>query len=465
MSVASSDQPYRSRSLHLCWWIHPAVTVLLVASPALALAHFYSSADYRIWKTYKYLDAEMVLRMTFLLLTFITGILVTSIRVKLSPVPNSQQGSFGILRIYHHQAQQLDLIAHRFFLIVLIAYALWTLSAITNGLGLEQVLATAKLQPEAVSNLKRLSTPIAGVTTFTQFAPICVSIRALLLRFGYNNRKREIAVVILLSSLRAFLYGERLALIEVIVPIIVVLAVVESPERARSNQAFVRFAPVIALPSLWVLFAIFEYSRSWPYYRATGDLSYPDFVTQRLAGYYVTALNNSAIYSIATQFSPNTPYFSFPALWDAPVLSQLLGTPRTDGIPLNQWWSDSLKYFGNPEFNNKGTFLVVNADLGFILAFFYWLLMGLAIGFCFRRMHKGSVVALVAYSSSFVGLMEITRIIYWVEGRFVATAVGLLVLALSSNSYDSYRALASKSHARDYGTVLAGPKSNQGASR
>jgi oligosaccharide repeat unit polymerase len=426
-----SDDPF-SVTVELPWWCHPLVPPVLIFPLALYVAAADGPDEYALWGTIKYLDSHLVLQACLVFLGFLLGIAFGSSRIENSG-PLAQFTCLPIV-MSRRRVAACDRFANILFMVALIAYAVWVMSALLHGASIAQVRASLGGQEGALSHLKRLATPIAGVTTFTQVAPVCLAIRVFLRRIGFDQRPHHIFVLLLLSVARSFLYGERLALIEMVVPLGLVTTMIPRGNVVTPRRRWVtRSVPFLAVPALWLMFAVFEYWRSWTHYKGVFVLSYSDFVTQRLLGYYVTAINNSALYSAlyrsAAGASAHPPYFTFPALWDAPVLSTIMGTPSINGMNMSSWWMNLLSFAANPEFNNKGTFLVVAADLGTAGAFIYWMIFGGAIGLLYASIRRGSLVGLLAYACAFVGLLEVSRIIYWGQGRFTPSAIALVIFA------------------------------------
>jgi len=70
-----------------------------------------------------------------------------------------------------------------------------------------------------------------------------------------------------------------------------------------------RAAPALGYSALLVVFGISEYFRSWVNFYADRDMSFWGFVSNRLLGYYVTALNNGAL--LAQRIDPTgAPFFT-----------------------------------------------------------------------------------------------------------------------------------------------------------
>ncbi|MHA7272355.1 hypothetical protein ACX80Z_02865 [Arthrobacter sp. TMT4-20] len=214
---------------------------------------------------------------------------------------------------------------------------------------------------------------------------------------------------------RAVFYAERLALIEVAIPL-ALLAVL-----LRSNTPKMRLmansVPIIAPVVVWIVFAASEYSRSWIYYSQISTLPFHEWVTYRLLGYYVTGYNNSAIFNTVADGSEMTPYYSVQFFWNAPGIAQVIEHPGISGIPIGRWWFENLSFYGEADFTNYGSFLMTNAELGTVGMVAFWLVLGAIFGYLHRAAVRSSFPASVAYAVLFLGLLELPRLIYWTEGR------------------------------------------------
>lgn len=430
------------------WWFHPLVPALLIFPPVLWIAFLTSPEDYRLlWRTEKYVDLAALAAAGALFSTFVVGVtlgatkLVAKGRTKRTPPPAR------LVKVNGRDLRFLDHIAGMLFTIVMLAYVVWVIASVLRGATPGHVLAAITLQPGAISEFKTYARPIGGVTTLTQFAPVVMAIWTLLWRIGYNRRIWGIAILLLVTMARTLLYAERLAFLEIIIPAVLIVMVVRGGTLiSRAARVVTQLAPVIAIPLLWLFFAIFEYTRSWTYYRLVMNVSYPEFVTQRLLGYYTTSINNSVLYRDRLEWVHHDPYASFPAAWEFPLLKSLFPKPQIGGIDSGYWWSETLHSLANPEFNNVGSFLVPLAEIGPIGAFICWLILGVYIGVLYRTLRSGSVIGLITYSCSFIGLLELPRFTYWVQGRYfpVLLSIPIILVLIQLRSWSHRKGTRSR---------------------
>ena len=140
---------------------------------------------------------------------------------------------------------------------------------------------------------------------------------------GQRKTWLRLALILFLAFVRSFVATERLAILELIVPLIVVAAFTYVGDPRPRIRGFVKLAPVILIPAVVAVFAVFEYSRSWVFYKQQSSGSFVDFALERFAGYYATAYNNGQLALDHLPLDGHVPYVSIQALWDAPGISQL----------------------------------------------------------------------------------------------------------------------------------------------
>jgi hypothetical protein len=75
-------------------------------------------------------------------------------------------------------------------------------------------------------------------------------------------------------------------------------------------------------------------------------------------------------------------------------------------------------------------------DFGFAGALLYWLLAGVACGVLYRLFQQKRTAGLLFYPVLFVGAIELTRIIYWAEGRVFVPLCVLAVVVFACRAYE-----------------------------
>jgi len=399
------------------WWIHPAWALLLLTGSMALLAILLPESVYETWKVHKYINPDFALILLIGVLAIFSGVMIAS--------GAASRGGSIVIEINRRQVIFLNRAFWLMFTLALLSYAIWIGSAAGQGVSINNLVSVLDRDPGAISSLKGNSRPIGGLTTMTQFAPVAVILGHLLRKMG-RRVGWAVLVLVILAGVRTVFYAERLALIEVLIPLVLVAALTVEP--ATRWRAVSRIAPLIVAPLVWCVFAASEYTRSWIFYQQTTNLPFVEWVSARLAGYYVTSFNNSALLALSHTGSGATPYFTFPAVWNAPGVP---AHPGIFGLAPDDWWTSVLLREGNPEFTNTGSVLVTYAELGIIGMIVFWLIIGIILGGLFVSMSKGNLVGLVATCSLFVGILELPRFIYWTQGRATPIVLALLCLAVA----------------------------------
>lgn len=414
------------------WWLRPWWAAMFTGLTAPVTAYLVSDAAYYArWKEEKFFSGLDLIFSLILLLSVAGGSWLAAGKratdSQASP-KTSLNGSATLL---------LKEWAPRLGVLSLVFYVSWAVIGFARGLRPGTVATLfSGAQPQAYATVKEFLAPVAGVTTVSQVGILSISTTVLLWRLGVRYRGDRLLVSLLLmcALIRTTVYAERLALIEVLVPPIVLLVGVGpamSPSRLR------RFAlvPLIAPLVLALVFGAFEYNRSWEnYYKSKVGGSYVVFVANRLLGYYGTSSNNSALLLRWEESNgrPALPYFSFEAVWQAPVAAPLHVYERLSGRDVPQEFEFILKTKANQEFNNEGGLLPAVFDMGLPLAMVYWFSIGLLLGRSYRSFRSGKVQGYIVFPVMFVGLLELGRFNYFVLGRSSPALLAAIMLAIAA---------------------------------
>jgi hypothetical protein len=312
------------------------------------------------------------------------------------------------------------------FWLTIVGYTAFAVAGIARGATPALLLQTLLTQDTFGGEVEELFAPVTGITTLTQVGVAYVVLAGLLWISGRRQVVwRRMALVVGLAVVRGFFLTERLAIIEIAVPLLLLLAV----QRQRLGDVRAALAPVAALPLLVVVFGLFEYSRSWTFFRDRTTATYPEFVLDRLAGYYATAYNNGAAQIQDGGFSGRLPYFVLEAFWTAPGVGSLGLYDRLAGGSAVDAYAEVLEQRANPEFNNPCGLCSPLVDLGTSGGLLWLLVAGVLVGLCWSGFRTGAPWALVSYPVVFLGLLELPRYLYWTQGRLVPAAVALAIVA------------------------------------
>ncbi len=405
------------------WWLSPPGAVVLIVPITLWLAFSFDDARFRsAYGTPKSLtDATATLFAVGALMFAITALipLVGRRRDTSGTWPDLSARELGVL-------QRSSTVLFR---VTMVGYLAFGVVGVARGARLSDFVAAATSQDNFGSPLRDLFAPVAGITTLTQVGIAYAVVSCLVLSSVPDGRLvRRLVLVFALALLRTFFLAERLAVLEVAIPAVTVLALWTASRRTGVGRRVVRLAPVLLVPSVIALFSVFEYSRSWVFYSQTSRGSFADFAVERLAGYYATAYNNGQLALTYNNGDARLPYGSAEAFWTAPVVSQLHLYERLTGSVQPDDYDTILRQYGNPEFNSTGGLAIPFVDYGVVGGLVFFLVAGLAIGFTYRRCCEGRAWAYLLYPVAVVGLFELPRYLYWGQGRVAPAVVCLLLV-------------------------------------
>jgi oligosaccharide repeat unit polymerase len=431
MNVLTSVRPERVHTADLggkpggVWWLSPLALISMIALPTTWLSLSIADERYRaLWKTPKSINLELTSWFTLGLLLFLAGAFLPQLR-GVRQVPRWPALSTGDLQVLERSATVL-------FRLTIVGYIAFLIAGARAGLSPTLLFnALVKQELYGVGIRDQLGT-VPGVTTMTQFGVAFVVVTGVLMIAKGRQRRyvRRITVVFLLALLRAFFVTERLALLELIVPLLVL--VVAGMSRTTRGARRASFLPVVLLPVVVMIFAAFEYSRSWVFYKAQGGQSFPTFIIERFAGYYVTAYNNGAIRLLHGE-KAGLPYDLWSAFWTAPGIGNLNLFERLTGVDPDASYTMSLTQFGNPEFNNYGGVASPFVDLGTVGGLLFFLAAGLLSGVLYRSLREARIWGLLLYPIFVLTMMEIPRYFYIGQGRATPGLLALVAVALLVN--------------------------------
>jgi oligosaccharide repeat unit polymerase len=421
-------RPNRPRQL---WWLYPGVGALLLGVPLTIIAYLTPESTYfTLYRTPKIVDSEFVVIGLFIYLCFTIG------------------SFFAIGTATESQEEDTLLYCRWFvrplFLITLFGYLAWFANGIlTSGvgpilIGMHEVLFGQEFGSSDELKYELFPT-VPGVTTLAQVGILYVTAEALLWVWKGSNRRSALirfAVIALLALFRSIVLSERLALVELVIPVVVVFATTSQLRAHHKN--LMQVAPVLLAFVVFVLFALGEYFRSWNFYRPLYHGPYLQFVAERFMGYYTTAINNAAVYY---HFVPLQPLvFSLNPLFEFPVFGSLViatyavefnYTSAADHLAL-------LEKYANPEFNNVPMIGALVNEFSIFLAPVGAFVLGVLSVSLYRGFLRGRLIGLLLYPSWYVGILEMPRIYYWPGVRYFPTlmllAITLFAFALAKKS-------------------------------
>lgn len=315
------------------------------------------------------------------------------------------------------QRRSLAVLLEAALLVSVGAYAAWFALGIVRAGGLTQLYDVWRDNPHLVK--AELLTTIPGVTTLTQLAVAAIP---LAIAFGLFRRGSAIRILVVVvfafAVVRAVLFNERLAVIELLVPLVFLLVAPRKVSVPRVGVYALAF-----LVAAITFFSVTELRRTYVY---TNDFSVGTSVT-RFFGYYLTSVNNGIV--VVDNYPARTPFYSSGELfWLFPGLRDLhvehlpaIGTVSLRyvdafGVDPESFWPQAFAAQGlDYEFNVFTAPGYLAADFGWaaLLAVF---LLGLASGYLYRRGETSSFHHAL-YAVWLVGLFEFMRILYFTDTR------------------------------------------------
>lgn len=286
-------------------------------------------------------------------------------------------------------------------------------------------LVLMSIQPSiwfaAPQNIVKLRT-IPGITTLTQLAPLVVSF----IYLGHKLKmitKLEMNLALLLGLLsmwRSFINSERLTIVELAVPILI-LHIYFRKKPPGKIQKYLIGASLFFL--FYLLFLVQEMFRSWATYRYRSELNIFEFSFDRLINYYASSVRNGQFLvdrpDIAGSYTGNLDFlYQFP----------LFGTLVENSNAGQQWFGVLTSGFGSPEFNTATSALTLSSEFGLIgMVLFFFCLFRLFTKLLYR-IEKGSLVSLGVYASTLTGLLELPRLNWFTLGRTFPLLIGSLFI-------------------------------------
>ena len=398
------SSPLLSRELP--WWTRPSALNVLFVLPVLLVVIWAGGGDLR---SRDYLSAPYIALYVWLVLVSAVGAwLGENVRQRTllqSPVEHLARAAVGVGAL------------------VLATYLFWYRSLIFDPALLMSILMGGE-KPERID----IGT-VTGITSLVNLAPVFFSLAGYVL-FVRRTRDRTLAaltiVLLLLTFFRVYIWSERLAGAEAVIPLAVALLGNASPQpHQRVRTLFWRFGPYAALPAVFLFFAVAEFFRSWSYY--ADRMAFWEFAFGRFVSYYYTSLNNGAG-MMATA-----------ADWPTGTFELVLTWLHTFPLGIGPWFSDMvglhgsvgevfLQRYGDPEFNTISSFASVTLDLGVAGATLYFFLAMFCAGILYSRYLKNDPLSVMLFPSVLVALFDALRIPYWGTSRAFVWLLGTLIV-------------------------------------
>lgn len=417
------NKAIQNRRLINIWWLKPDLLVAGFILPALWLFYFLSSPILLQRNVVDFFSFGACVALSALLLLYMVG------------ARFSYKLRLAVIKVPHVSERWL----HFFFLLTIFAYSIWFVPIILNFGIIAAILSGA---PGAVYMARDLLATMPGITTFTQAGIAFMCVYAIQAIDGLSTSKwikREAALIILLAAFRTLVMSERLALIEVLVPIIPVFLI-----NARVKSKLVRqlliFSPYIGVFGLLLFFGATEYFRSWVNYYDMRSSNYSNFIVNRVATYYIYAINSGL--GAIDKFSPdyNFPVYSFYWILHMPIIGDIVTKDWHAYIPTQA----VLDRYADPQFNNISGIVAIVWDFGWIGAMFVFMLSGILTGLAWKGQLAGRGALRYFYPILYIALLDLLREPYLGLGRAFVPIMLLIIMIFSS----SYKDAASRVYLR-----------------
>lgn len=403
------------------WWAHPAWVVIILMIPILVVAWSLPVSHYQEFDhDKKFFNDEWLAIAILCALSFSSGVFIIGISNSGRRRQNRQPDA--VILAPRQLSRAFFLIAG----IAIIGNMSFVLPILLNPTLIIDWLS-GSISGFAV--LKDQVFQIPGITSISNVAPLAVTLFALKPRLtGRRWTKVEImmiTLVLIAITLRSSINSERLAMIEVAVPMGVVLFGNHGPRR----RSWMAMAPLAGIAALVGLFLVTEYFRSWTFYRLYYD-DYYAFAMSRIWGYYTTALNNGA--GLANLFPPSLDaqntmawFYKFPLFpWAQPAESN---------------FREFAFLFASSEFNNKSGVFAPIHDFGIVGGLVFWLVFGLLSGAIYEGYKNGQLYALLLHPTWIIGSYEFLRVFYWGHPRYFPALVLVILLSFLLSRYRHVR--------------------------
>ncbi len=164
------------------------------------------------------------------------------------------RGPAMAISIGDQQLRRLDLLAKTLFWTAGLGYLVWFLSAFAHGFGPGLFVDLLTAKPGAAGHARDTFVTVPGVSTLTEVAPVAEACLVLLYRLG-RRHPVYLWTLLVLGAVRLVSNSERLGLLEVVLPALVVIALVPrrgpvEPPRTIAGRTLARvrgrLEPVLA---------------------------------------------------------------------------------------------------------------------------------------------------------------------------------------------------------------------------
>ena len=327
------------------------------------------------------------------------------------PLYRSSEKESLILSQFKLMYREIKIFAYVTFILTVIGYIIWFKDIYLHfDYYLTLLLTVGAYQVRDIL----LGKMISGITTFTQFG-IISSILCLLL-YIFTRKKLYmlfIYVILILAVIRAIFFGERLAILEILIPIMFVYLRFY-PEKTK--RFF--FLLLVGFLIIWSS-ELFRSYMSPVYHEAYTPF---EFLIYRLAMYFVTTVNNGFLifekFPVFVNFLPDTLGFLYKIL-HIHNESQLI-------------YKELLINYLNPEYNNKSAWGTLYFDFGYfgiVITF----IIGAVSRILYEKYKRLTMTGVLMYPIFLIFLFQSYRVLYINSSRVIYPYLIILSLILIYN--------------------------------
>jgi hypothetical protein len=402
------------------WWLHPLVLFSIISLGTIHWAISMSAEGYRLYDCPKYIDASWYPIALLAVCAFAVGDLIGK---SVPPeAPTSWSSAATLLRRTFWICTALTIFA----------YAVWLLVGIKNGFrpgmllyffsGADDKLGTFELK-------ERIFPTVPGITTLSQCGVAAVILGLLPPVWSAPRVKWAMVGLVGMGFLRGMLLSERLAFIELVMVMALVVLRIHVLSRSLSPRVLtgLRVAPVLGPLLLLLLFGSFEYFRSWSYYQHRFN-NIAEFTVWRVSAYYTTGHNNGALIHREWDRWP-LPFQSITAVWAFPLVKYSpFSYEKLTGIDPDEKFDALLRFKAVEEYNNDSGLLAPFNDAGPLGMLGFWIVFGALAGWTQRSYIQGRLAGLCFYPLFFLTILETPRFIYLTISRATPPVLVFLVL-------------------------------------
>lgn len=276
------------------------------------------------------------------------------------------------------------------------------------------------------ANVRGEVSTIPGLTTLSQ-AGVAYALLYGCYRWLWRKRLSRrhsvfLGIIILLTLFRTVAWSERLALLELVVPLIL-LYISAHRSSSRVVRGVIACGPYAGVLALLFFFGIAEFFRSWAAQFQNQAESFTAFVLDRFISYYYTSLNNGAGLLSQYPWPELKGQFLFGWLYSFP----LVGPHIREIVGVGDAPDLFLLVNADPEFNTFSGVFPFFYDVGLVGAFLGSILFGLLLGYGYRHFRMRSGLGLFFYPVLFVALAEVLRIVYLGTSRVFPIVVLVII--------------------------------------